>query len=91
YSNIDAVHTRFPPQTRNDVLRNSNSLNNSSPSSPTTTTTSSVTYTIIVRLKTLQSIYFDIPQYDEASKLAESLDLLIVNLGNYQNISTKQS
>ena len=38
-------------------------------------------YTIIVRLKTLETCYFDIPNLDDAIKLAESLDALITNTG----------
>ena len=38
-------------------------------------------YTIIVRLKSLETCYFDIPILDDAIKLAESLDALIMNTG----------
>lgn len=41
----------------------------------------SSTFTIIVRLKTLETCYFDIPVLDDAIKLAESLDALVSNTG----------
>lgn len=43
------------------------------------------TYTIVVRLKTLETCFFDIPNWDEAIKLAESLDALI----NYTGLFMK--
>ena len=42
-------------------------------------------YTIILRLKTLETCYFDIPVLDDAIKLAESLDALIVNAGRLRS------
>jgi hypothetical protein len=44
----------------------------------------SSTYTILVRLKTLETCYFDIPVLDDAIKLAESLDALITNTGIFK-------
>ncbi len=38
-------------------------------------------FTIVVRLKTLETCYFDIPNFDEAVKLTESLDALITYTG----------
>jgi hypothetical protein len=43
--------------------------------------TSSQYFTIIVRLKTLETCYFDIPNFDDAIKLTESLDALITYTG----------
>jgi hypothetical protein len=40
-------------------------------------------FTIVVRLKTLETCYFDIPNLDEAMKLTESLDALITYTGKY--------
>jgi len=37
--------------------------------------------TIVVRLKTLETCYFDIPNIDDAIKLTESLDALITYTG----------
>jgi hypothetical protein len=38
-------------------------------------------YTIVIRLKTLETCYFDIPNLDEAIKLVQSLDALITFTG----------
>jgi hypothetical protein len=38
---------------------------------------SSKYFTIVVHLKTLETCYFDIPNFDDAVKLTESLDALI--------------
>jgi hypothetical protein len=43
--------------------------------------TTSQYYTIVVRLKTLETCYFDIPNIDDAIKLTESLDALITYTG----------
>lgn len=39
------------------------------------------TFTIIVRLKSLETCYFDIPNLDDAIKLAETLDALTNHTG----------
>jgi myotubularin-related protein 9 len=41
-------------------------------------------FTIVVRLKTLETCYFDIPNLDDAMKLTESLDALIKYTGKYE-------
>jgi hypothetical protein len=38
-------------------------------------------FTIVVRLKTLETCYFDIPNFDDAMKLTETLDALITYIG----------
>lgn len=65
---MDAIQPKFPMKidTRSQLP--------STPSLPST-------YTIILRLKTLQTCYFDIPVLDEAIKLAESLENLIKHTG----------
>lgn len=63
---MDAIQPKFPMkiETRSQVP--------SSPSSPST-------YTILLRLKTLETCYLDISVWDDAIKLAESLDALITS------------
>ena len=46
------------------------------------------TYTIVVRLKTLETCYFDIPVLDDAIKLTESLDALILSTGSFDSAGT---
>lgn len=40
--------------------------------------------TIAVRLKTLETCYFDIPNLDDAMKLTETLDALITYAGRHE-------
>ncbi len=63
---MDAIQPRFPMKIEN---------RSQIPSSASF-------YTIVVRLKTLETCYFDIPILDDAIKLAESLDALILNTGS---------
>jgi hypothetical protein len=65
---MDAIQPKFPMK---------NEYRSQTPSSPL----SAPIYTILVRLKTLETCYFDIPILDDAIKLAESLDALITNTG----------
>jgi hypothetical protein len=65
---MDAIQPKFPMK---------NEYRSQTPSSPS----SNPVYTILVRLKTLETCYFDIPVLDDAIKLAESLDALITNTG----------
>ena len=65
---MDAIQPKFPMR---------NEFRSQIPSSPSSNTI----YTIVVRLKTLETCYFDIPVLDDAIKLAESLDALINNTG----------
>lgn len=65
---MDAIQPKFS-------MKNDN--RSQLPSSPSLLST----YTILVRLKTLETCYFDIPVLDEAIKLAETLDALIINTG----------
>ncbi|CAF0826454.1 unnamed protein product [Adineta steineri] len=64
YTNMDAIQPKFPMKTE---------FRSQLPLSPSM----SSTYTIIVRLKTLETCYFDVSVLDDAIKLAESLDALI--------------
>ena len=66
---MDAIQPKFPMR---------NEQRSQIPMSPSL----SSTYTIVVRLKTLETCYFDIPALDDAIKLAESLDALILSTGN---------
>lgn len=66
---MDAIQPKFPMK---------NEFRSQLPLSPSL----SSTYTIIVRLKTLETCYFDIPVLDDAIRLAESLDALITYTGN---------
>jgi hypothetical protein len=68
---MDAIQPRFPMK---------NEYRQQTPSSPI----SAPIYTIVVRLKTLETCYFDIPIWDDAIKLAESLDALITNTGKIE-------
>ena len=63
---MDGIQPKFPMkiETRSQLP--------SSPSSPST-------YTILLRLKTLETCYLDISVWDDAIKLAESLDALITS------------
>jgi hypothetical protein len=78
---MDAIQAKFPMKT---------DIRSQLPLSPSL----SSTYTIVLRLKTLETCYFDIPVLDDAIKLAESLEALIVNAGifrfddciKYQNV-----
>jgi hypothetical protein len=68
---MDAIQPKFPMK---------NEYRSQVPSSPSITSI----YTIVVRLKTLETCYFDIPIWDDAIKLAESLDALITNTGLFK-------
>ncbi len=65
---MDAIQPKFPMK---------NEYRSQLPTSPSLAST----YTIIVRLKTLETCYFDVPVLEDAIKLAESLDALITNTG----------
>jgi len=68
---MDAIQPKFPMKNENrSQLPSSISL--------------ASTYTILVRLKTLETCYFDIPVFDDAIKLAETLDALITNTGIFK-------
>ncbi|CAF1533988.1 unnamed protein product [Adineta ricciae] len=66
YTNMDAIQPKFPMKTE---------FRSQLPLSPSLASV----YTIVLRLKTLETCYFDVPVLDDAIKLAESLDALIAN------------
>jgi hypothetical protein len=70
---MDAIQPKFPM--KNEYRSQSSS--SSSQSLP-------LTYTIVLRLKSLETCYFDIPVLDDAIKLAETLDALIINTGIFK-------
>lgn len=63
---MDDIQTKFPMR-----IEQRNQMTNSS-SAPSI-------FTIVLRLKSLETCFFDIPTLDDAIKLAESLDALIAN------------
>ncbi len=73
---MDAIQPKF-------LLKNEYRSQSSSSSASASASLTS-TYTIVVRLKTLETCYFDIPVLDDAIKLAESLDALITNTGIFK-------
>lgn len=65
---MDAIQPRFPMKME---------FRSQIPSSLSVTGT----FTIVVRLKSLETCFFDIPILDDAIKLTETLDALINNTG----------
>lgn len=70
-----------------DAIQPKFSMKNEYRSQMPTSPSLSGSYTIILRLKTLETCYFDIPVLDDAIKLAESLDALIINAGKSRSLS----